>query len=278
MRFFTLAIIMAACIFNGYTQSNRDDRQVVGVAEFSCKQSSPYTGLVTEKVVEMLTNSKRFRVVDRTSRDKITQELELQKSEAFIDSENLVEQDIAVAAEKLITGEIVKIPVYRIKNGDGSVRGYKASVAFQMKIVDVATGLSSEATSFEGKASHECLSPESAVTMAMMSLQGKMAEYFRVNFPITAKLMKIVAEKNGVAEVILIKAGKKHGVKVGDRFDVESIEILDGEVLPTTLGVATVSALKGEAYSECKVNKKDGRAIYGNYNASNPIKCSLIIK
>jgi len=278
MRFFILAIIMAACIFNGYTQSNRDDRQVVGVAEFSCKQSSPYTGLVTEKVVEMLTNSKRFRVVDRTSRDKITQELELQKSEAFIDSENLVEQDIAVAAEKLITGEIVKIPVYRIKNGDGSVRGYKASVAFQMKIVDVATGLSSEATSFEGKASHECLSPESAVTMAMMSLQGKMAEYFRVNFPITAKLMKIVAEKNGVAEVILIKAGKKHGVKVGDRFDVESIEILDGEVLPTTLGVATVSALKGEAYSECKVNKKDGRAIYENFNASNPIKCSLIIK
>ena len=61
----------------------------------------------------MLTNSKRFRVVDRTSREKITQELELQKSEAFIDSDNLVEQDVAVAAEKMITGEIVKIPVYR---------------------------------------------------------------------------------------------------------------------------------------------------------------------
>ena len=50
--------------------------------------------------MEMLTNSKRFRVVDRTSREKITQELELQKSEAFIDSDNLVEQDVAVAAEK----------------------------------------------------------------------------------------------------------------------------------------------------------------------------------
>lgn len=117
------------------------------------------------------------------------------KSEAFIDSDNLVEQDVAVAAEKMITGEIVKIPVYRMKNGDGTIRGYKASVAFQMKIVDVATGLSTEATSFEGKASDECLSPESAVTMAMMSLQDRMAEYFRINFPITAKLMKIVKEK-----------------------------------------------------------------------------------
>lgn len=275
---FIITIIMTACIFKGYAQSNDDDRQVVGVAEFSCNENSPYTGLVTEKVVEMLTNSKRFRVVDRTSREKITQELELQKSEAFIDSENLVEQDVAVAAEKMITGEIVKIPVYRMKNRDGSVRGYKASVAFQMKIVDVATGLSTEATSFEGKASDECLSPESAVTMAMMSLQDKMAEYFRINFPITAKLMKIEKEKNGVAEIILIKAGKKHGIKVGDKFNVEVLEILNGEILPTTLGIATVLALKGEAYAECKVSKKEGKAIYENFNANKQIKCSLIIK
>lgn len=274
---FIITIIMAACIFKGYAQPD-DDRQVVGVAEFSCKENSPYTGLVTEKFVEMLTNSKRFRVVDRTSREKIMQELELQKSEAFIDSENLVEQDVAVAAEKMVTGEIVKIPVYRIKNGDGTVRGYKASVAFQMKIVDVATGVSTEATSFEGKASDECLSPESAVTMAMMSLQHKIAEYFRINFPVTAKLMKILKEKNGIAEVVLIKAGRKQGIRVGDKFNVENLELLDGEVLPTTLGAVTVTTLKGDAYTECKVNKKDGKAIYENFNANRKIRCSLIIK
>ena len=278
MRFIAIAIIMTVCIFKGYAQSNDDERQVVGVAEFSCKENSQYTGLVTEKVVEMLTNSKRFRVVDRTSRDKITQELELQKSEAFIDSENLVEQDVAVAAEKMITGEIIKIPVYRMKNSDGSVRGYKASVAFQMKIVDVATGLSTEAASFEGKTSNECLSPESAVTMAMMSLQNRIAEYFRLNFPTVAKLMKILREKNGVAETILIKAGKKHGVEVGDKFHVESIEVLDGELLPITLGTATVTELKGEAYAECKVSKKEGNNIYNHFNTNKKISCSLIIK
>lgn len=278
MRFVFIMIIMTVCIFNGYAQSDDNDQLVVGVAEFSCKENSPYTGLVTEKVVEMLTNSKRFRVVDRTSREKIMQELELQKSEAFIDSENLVEQDVAVAAEKMVTGEIVKIPVYRMRNGDGTVRGYKASVAFQMKIVDVATGVSTEATSFEGKASDECLSPESAVTMAMMSLQDKIAEYFRINFPVTAKLMKILKEKNGIAEIVLIKAGKKHGIKVGDKFNVESLEILDGEILPTTLGIIKVIALKGDAYTECKVNKKEGKAIYENFNSNKKIRCSLIIK
>lgn len=278
MRLILIAIILTVCISRGYAQSNNDDRQVIGVAEFSYKENSPYTGLVTEKVVEILINSKRFRIVDRTSRDKITQELELQKSEAFIDSENLVEQDLAVAAEKMITGEIIKIPVYRMKNNDGSVRGYKASVAFQMKIVDVATGLSTEAVSFEGKASNECLSPESAVTMAMMSMQNKIAEYFRFNFPVTAKLMKILQEKNGMAEIILIKAGRKHGVTIGDKFLIESIEILDGDQLPTALGTVTVKELKGETYAECKVNKKEGKYIYEHFNANKTINCYLIVK
>lgn len=277
MKYLFTAIILSVHILKGYAQINGDNRQVVGVAEFSCKENSPYTSLVTEKVVEVLTNSKRFLVVDRTSRDKISQELELQKSEAFLDSKNLVEQDIAVAAEKMVTGEIIKIPVYRIKNGDGSVRGYKASVAFQMKVVDVATGLSSEATGFEGKASKECLSPESAVTMAMSSLEEEMSEYFRINFPVTAKLMKIIKEKNGAAEIVLVKAGKKHGIKVGDKFNVESLEMLDGEILPTSLGQITVTELKGDAYSECKANKNDGKNIYEKFNAGSKIRCSLII-
>lgn len=271
-------ILMTVCALLGHAQPIDDDRLVVGVSQFSCKEDSPYTSLVTEKVVELLTNSKRFRVVDRTSRDKVKQELELQKSEAFIDSKNLVEQDVAVAAEKLVTGEIVKIPVYRIKNGDGSVRGYKASVAFQMKIVDVATGESTDATSFEGKASKECLSPESAVTMAMTSLQEELSEYFRVNFPVSAKLIKIISEKDGIANLVLIKAGLKQGIKVGDKFTVESIEIIEGEQMPTNIGKITVSALKGDAFSECEADKKNGKIIFDTFKSGAKIRCLLIIK
>ena len=52
MRFVIIAIFMTVCILKGYAQSNEDERQVVGVSEFSCKENSPYTGLVTEKVVD----------------------------------------------------------------------------------------------------------------------------------------------------------------------------------------------------------------------------------
>lgn len=269
-------IIMLVCSLWGYAQV--DTRPVVGVAQFTCAQKSPYTGLITEKVVEMLTNTKRFRVVDRTSLDKIHEELELQKSEAFLDSKNLVEQDIAVAAEKLITGEIVKIPVYRIKNGDGSVRGYKASVAFQMKVVDVATGLSTEAVSFQGKASQENLSPESAITQAMMSLQDKIYEYFRVNFPVTAKINRILSEKNGVAKYVLLSAGKMQGIRVGDKFTVESIEMIGGQPYPSLIGELTVKKLAGDMFSECEADKKAGAGIAEKFKAGNKIECKLIIK
>ena len=253
-----------------YPQQSVDARPVVGVAEFSCQEDSPYTGLVTEKVVEMLTKTRRFRVVDRTSIDKIHSELELQKTEAFLDSKNRVEQDIAVAAEKMITGHIVKIPVYRIKNSDGSVRGFKASVGFEMKVVDVATGLSSEATSFQGKASQECMSPEAAVNMAMQSIQSEIGDWFRTNFPITCSVSRIIDNKT-----VLVNAGSEQGVKPGNIFKVEAVEILDGQPYHKALGEIKIKAVAGPNFSECEVPKKMMEQIRSYFDNAIKIICEL---
>lgn len=259
-------------------QAQLDSRPVVGVAKFTCEGDSKYAGLVTEKVVEMLTNTKRFQVVDRTSHDKIKEELELQKSEAFIDSKNLVEQDIAVAAEKMITGHINKIPIYAMKNANGSIKGYKGSVSFQMKVVDVATGLSTEATSFEGKASDLMLSPESAVNQAMQSLQDEIYEYFRLNFPVTGKIVRIQNESKGKASVVLLNVGQKQGVKVGDRFIVQNIEMLEGEPYPVDLGTIKVIELSGDTFSECKVPAKIGEILKNKFIANEKIVCKMVIE
>ena len=253
-----------------YPQQSVDARPVVGVAEFSCQEPSPYTGLVTEKVVEMLTNTRRFRVVDRTSIDKIHSELELQKSEAFLDSKNRVEQDIAVAAEKMITGHIVKIPVYRIKNPDGSVRGFKASVGFEMKVVDVATGLSSEATSFQGKASQECMSPEAAVNMAMQSIQSEIGDWFRTNFHITCSVSRIIDNKT-----VLVNAGSDQGVRPGNIFKVEAVEMLDGQPYHKALGEIKIKAVAGPNFSECEVSKKTLEQIRSYFDNEIKIICEL---
>lgn len=275
MRIFLFFICLFVYSLNGYTQI--DTRPVVGVARFACDEVDTYAGLVTEKVVEMLTNTKRFQVVDRTSYEKVHQELEFQKTEAFIDSKSTVEQGVAVAAEKMITGHITKIPVYAIRNQNGSVKGYKASVAFQMKVVDVSSGLSTEATSFEGKASNLMLSPESAVTQAMASLQFELDEYFRKNFPVSAKILKLLEVKKDVAAIVLINAGKEQGLKVGDKLTVERIEMLEGKPYPTKISELEVVKLSGDSFSECKVQKKTAVILTDSFNAAEVLNCLLII-
>lgn len=261
-----------------YDNKLKDDRPVVGVAAFKSDMDSPYISLVTEKIVEILKASNRFNVVDRTNRDKTLEELELQKREEFITNLDVAAQGQSLAAQKIIQGTITKLPIYRIKNMDGTVRAFKASVAFQMKVDDVASGETTEAVSFESMGSKECSSPQAAVQMAMNSLQDDIAEYFRTTFPLVTKIAKIESEKNGIAKTVLLKAGKKHGVKVGDSFTAEMIEYIDGEPFPTELGVLTVATIAGDSFSRCDVSKKGGQAIYDTFNAGKEIRCTLIIK
>lgn len=254
-----------------------DDREVVGVAAFKCDSESPFSGLVTEKIVEVLKNSNRFIVVDRTHMDKVIEEMEYQKREEFI-GKDIADQESNLAAKKIVNGTITKIPVYRIKNGDGSIRGYKASVAFQMKIDDVETKQTTQATSFEGKASKECVSAQAAVQMAMNSLENELLGYILQNFPLQAKIVKILSEKKGVAETVLIKAGKKHGINIGDKFTVNIVEDIDGEELLSEIGKLTVIKFTGEAFSECKIDKSAGQNLYENFNAGKKLLCQLITK
>lgn len=278
MKRFLGALVAFVCVACTHAQTSSDIRPIVGVTQFTCETDSKYAGLVTEKVVEMLTNTKRFRVVDRTSHDKIKEELELQKSEAFMDSKNLVEQDIAVAAEKLITGHINKIPIYAMKNANGSIKGYKGSVSFQMKVVDVATGLSNEAVGFEGKASDLMLSPESAVNQAMQSLQDEIYEYFKKNFPVSGKIIKVLKVNKDKAEIVLLNVGKKQGVNKGDQFVVQYVEMLEGEPYPIDLGEIKVVKLSGEAFSECKVPSKMGEELAARLASDSNIVCKMVIK
>lgn len=84
-KFRILYAVILACVLFGHTQVSvaADDRPVVGVTQFTCDEESPYTGLVTEKVVEMLTNTHRFVVVDRTSRDKVVVSLSYRRARLF---------------------------------------------------------------------------------------------------------------------------------------------------------------------------------------------------
>jgi hypothetical protein len=259
----------------GYSQT--DAKPIIGVAEFTKEVDSKYAGAVAEKVVQVVTNTKRFTVVDRTSYDKVKQELEFQKTEAFIDSKNTVKQDVALAAQFMIVGHIVKMSVYAMKNPDGTVNGYKASVAFTIKVNDVETGKTTEAESFQTEVSPLMLSPESAVNEALKSVEPNLTSYFIKTFPLTTKISKILTSKKEAAATVLIAGGKSFGFKEGDKLIVERNELIDGKPYPSQIGEIKIVKMAGDDFSECTVSD-GGKEILSRFNAADKLTCKLIVK
>jgi hypothetical protein len=273
-RYITLLICIVSSLI-GYSQT--DAKPIIGVAEFTKEVDSKYAGAVAEKVVQVVTNTKRFTVVDRTSYDKVKQELEFQKTEAFIDSKNTVKQDVALAAQFMIVGHIVKMSVYAMKNPDGTVNGYKASVAFTIKVNDVETGKTTEAESFQTEVSPLMLSPESAVNEALKSVEPNLTSYFIKTFPLTTKISKILTSKKEAAATVLIAGGKSFGFKEGDKLIVERNELIDGKPYPSQIGEIKIVKMAGDDFSECTVSD-GGKEILSRFNAAEKLTCKLIVK
>ncbi|MBQ9418047.1 MAG: penicillin-binding protein activator LpoB [Bacteroidales bacterium] len=275
MRKMLLLLTLFAGVHIAHSQA--DERMVVGVAKFTSEVDSPFADAVAEKVVQIVTNTHRFIVVDRTSYDKIKEELEFQKTEAFLDSKNTVKQDVAVAAQRMIVGHLVKMNIYTMKNTSGGISGYKASAAFTLKVNDVETGMVTEAESFQTTESPLAASKEQAVNQALASLDETLRAYIAKTFPVSVKIVKVLENKKDAATKVLIGGGKTYGIKEGDNLRVEAIEMIDGMPYPTEIGELKVTSLAGENFAECKVTK-GGKQIASQLASGNRIQCTLIVK
>lgn len=260
----------------GYSQ-NSNAKEVVGISSFSSDVNSAFDKSVAEKVVQVVTNTRRFTVVDRTSYDKVKEELEFQKSEAFLDSKNTVQQDVALAAHYLIVGHIIKMNIFTMKNSDGSVNGYKASAAFTLKVNDVETGKTTEAESFQTEVSPMMLSKEAAVNEALKSVEPALNSYFSKTFPLTTNIVKILTTKKDEASTLLIAGGRSFGFKEGDKISVERIEMLNGKPYPTEIAELKVTKIAGDDFSECSISK-GGKEILALFSAAEKLNCKLIVK
>lgn len=254
-----------------------DSRQIVGVAKFESDTETKFAGQITERVVDVLINSKRFQVVDRTTVGSIKSELEFQKTENFIDSKSTTQQGVMLAADFMVTGKIGAINVARVMNVDGTVGGYKASLNFTLKIVETASSLSTEAHSFESRGGEKSLSPEKAVAAALNTIQPQLVEYFTANFPVNVKIVKILASRKESAATVLVAGGTSMGLHEGDKLTVQKIELLDDKPYPTDIGEIKVTKVAGENFSECDVSK-GGPQVQALFTAGEKLNCKLIKK
>jgi hypothetical protein len=270
-------LFLCLLFFANYNLFSQDfEKPVLGVAEFTKEVDSKFAGSVEEKVVQVVTNTRRFVVVDRTSYDKVQMELEFQKSEAFLDSKNTVKQDALLAAEFMIIGHITKMNVYAMKNSDGSINGYKASTAFTLKVNNVESGMTTEAESFQTDVSPLMLSPESAVNEALKSVVPKLNTYFIKTFPLTTKISKVLLTKKEAASVVLVAGGSSFGFKTGDKLIVEKLELIDGKPYPSQIGKIKIAKIAGTDFSEATVIE-GGKEILERFIAADNLICTLIV-
>ncbi|MEG0187422.1 MAG: CsgG/HfaB family protein, partial [Algoriella sp.] len=90
MRSLNYFILLFIC---SITFGQKIEKPILGISQFTSASNPKFTPSITEMIVKTVTNTKKFVVVDRSSYDKVKEELEFQKSEQFIDSKNVAKQD-----------------------------------------------------------------------------------------------------------------------------------------------------------------------------------------
>jgi hypothetical protein len=251
--FFILFLYILIVVDTTHGQQSQDKRRIVAVEKFVSETPTKYDRAITEKVIEIITKSKRFQVVDRTNIDLIKKEQELQKTEEFFDG-NRVQQGAMKGADYQVIGNIRMINIIRLTNG-GDFNGYRATLGFNLKIVNTETSESTEAQSFESKGASAQLTPERAVDEAIRTLEESMTEYFQEEFPVILTISRVLKDDDGEAEIVLISGGKSHGLKEGDEFLVKSVEMIDGSPYYQEVGKIELSKISGDNFSECEVDK-----------------------
>ena len=114
------------------------------------------------------------------------------------------------------------------------------------------------------------MSPEAAVNMAMQSIQDEIENWFRTNFPIVCSVSRIIDNKT-----VLINVGSEQGVRPGNIFKVEAVEMLDGYPYHKALGEIKIKTVAGPNFSECVVPKKTMEQIESYFDNAVKINCEL---
>lgn len=271
MRSLNYFILLFIC---SITFGQKIEKPILGISQFTSTSNPKFTLSITEMIVKTVTNTKKFVVVDRSSYDKVKEELEFQKSEQFIDSKNVAKQDAALASEFLLIGDLVKMNVFAMKNSDGSINGYKSSYAFTLKINNVETGETTESATFQTKVSDLMFTPESAINESFKTVEIDVINYFNKTFPFQSKIVKVIEAKKDQASKVLIIGGKNEGFVENIKIKVELVEEIEGRKLKTQIGQLKITKINGD-FSEANV-VNGGLDIMKNFNNNQQIVCTVI--
>jgi len=174
---------------------------------------------IQEAVTKEFSSKSRFKMLDRSKFETIVQELNIQKSEEFLNSE-IVEQGKALSAQYLVAGVVNELKVSKLDKkvpkditkpfGEKTiVTSYQASLRMAFAVINVETQElvynqpMNVATKdyFDGDTT-------SSITHVIEEMQKEVRKEIRNLFSVQMKILGIdKVDKNGLPETVLINGG-----------------------------------------------------------------------
>lgn len=235
----------------------------VAVTGFSNSAGNNYgrfvSGILQSEVENGLVQNKNYTVVERTSLNKIFQELGLQNS-GVVDSNSAIEIGKLAGADYTVLGNVVSSDILTFNNV--LYEGYKAKVKFSVKIVDNKSGVILISDIVEGsksvmKNNNMRVSAENLLNDAATEAAYKVLEQLNKLNPLSGTVISV----NG--DYVYFDLGFDDGVKEGDIYTVYKegkmlIHPVTGEVLGTeeeTIGLIKIREVKSN-YAVAEIKKQ----------------------
>jgi curli biogenesis system outer membrane secretion channel CsgG len=297
-------MVMIFCKISSVAAQDKMSIEILPFTYVENAASQEDVNSIQSTVTKAFVKTARFNVIDRSKLDLIRQERNPQRSEDI--ANDGIDQGTSNVSKYLITGHVLVAQIENLETLEGgsitsvlnaslnatlnektenvekseAASVYNAKLSFLLKIIDETTGQVMYSETIDPKSGNSMFgamgvgsaTPELAMTKAIKTIEDKIDEFVKINFPITFALVEIQEKDNkGMATKILIAGGNSFGLKKGDKLKiVESILIeVNGKNLERKKEIGEVRILKveGENFSHCSVTS-GGLEINARFNAN----------
>jgi hypothetical protein len=238
----------------GSSAQNADGRQVVGITRLTStgnEAAERFLPLVTERLVDVVEGTNRFRLVDMTSDEARRIAIEAAKDNYKADNAFNVSDNASLVAEYTLTADVGSLRFIKQKEKGNDV--YKADLVMTLKLINTSSGQNTFSETFTSARSESAISPERAVSNAFDTIQESIRSSVLANFPVVTTVAKVRDESSGNALNLIVFGGTGMNLQIGQRFDAIILDFSLSPPLEEKIGSVTITQNLDPRYSNAKV-------------------------
>jgi hypothetical protein len=221
--------------------------------------------LAEGKFYEMLINSKRVSVLERTFFSDLEDEKSRQTQADFIDG-TTISKTRSEGAKYLLVGQVASCSYNENRSKEtGQITSYSCNLVLNIRLVDVESSNSLFSKQIQPPAINlggllkSTPTRETALSAAVDALARPMSDLLDEFFPIEAEIIEVTEKDATKVREVILGIGKSKGINKGDVFSIFSIvpKTINGveEKLEREIGSVKVSEEPSQNLSTATVSK-----------------------